>query len=106
MKLFQTTTINLALSGFHPDHTHLLNMNHLISIFAVISHLAFFFCEADNIIEYVNSAYFTTTTLGIFISFTNSIYKAKTIFILISNTEKLVNKSECRFGKNKFMMVE
>lgn len=101
MKLFVTTTKILALSGFHPNKTHMLNANHLISLFAVISHLVFFFCEADNIIEYVNSAYFTTTTLGIFLSFTHSIYKAPNIFILIGNTEDLVNKSEF-FCSNPF----
>lgn len=98
MKVFETTRMIFVLSGFRPNETHLFNMNHLISMFAVISHVAFFFYEVDNVRGYVNSAYLITTTFGIFISFTHSIYKATTIFILISNVEKLVNKSECKWA--------
>ena len=100
MKICETIRLNLGLSGFRPNQTHLLNMNHLISIFASITHVAFFFCEAENVIEYVNSAYFTTTTLGIFISHTNSICKSTTLFILIENLEKIVNRSNLALCKN------
>lgn len=103
MKLLETTLTNLAVSGFRRNQTHLFNMNHLISMFAFISHLAFFFYEAENLVEYVNSAYFTTTTLGIFISFTHSIYKAPAIFTLVDNAQKLVDKREC--NENNYYQV-
>lgn len=97
MQLLETTITNLATSGFRRNQTHLFNMNHLISMFAVISHLAFYFCEADNVVDYVNSAYFTTTALGISISFTNSITKATAIFALVDSSQKFVDKREFTF---------
>lgn len=98
MQLLETTLNNLVVSGFRRNQTHLFNMNHLITMIAVILHLAFFYFGADNVDEYVTSAYFTTTALGILISCTNSICKAPAIFTLIDNTQNFVDKRKCIFS--------
>lgn len=51
----------------------------------VASFLAFPFYEADEIIEYVTSAYFCTAILGMFSSFLHTTSQTATIFAFINN---------------------
>lgn len=110
MKFFKTIKMNLAKCLYYPNHTQLFDMKRLLitgaAFLIVVSFFLFLFYEAVSMIEYVSSAYFTTTILGIFLSFIDTTFKTKIIFTIIDdNIGGIVKKSEWRYffsRKNTF----
>lgn len=110
MEFFKTIKMNLSKCLYFPNQVHMFNMKRLLitipSFLVVVSIFSFFFYEADNVIEYVRTAYMSVTTLGIFVSFLSTMYKTNKIFILIDiDIEQTIRKSEYAI-KETFSLIE
>lgn len=88
--------MNLAKCLYYPNQTNLFNGKRLLAIFVafsiVVSYTLFLFYEADRIVEYVSSAYLSSTTLGIFLSLIDTTLHTEAIFKLIDNDIKEITK--------------
>ena len=99
MKLFETIRMNLAKCLYFPNQVRLFDTKRLLATFiaflSVISHFLFLFFGAEKMTQYVISAFWTTTILGIFCSFVHTTIKTATIFVLIDcDIGELVKQSE------------
>lgn len=84
---FKAVRKNLRMCSYYPNQTRVFDTKRLMISFmrflVVVSFFKFFIDDADNMADYVYSAYFTATTFGIFCSFLHTSSKTSTIFILI-----------------------
>lgn len=87
MNLFETIKKNLAMCLYHPNQTRLNDIKRLLAAFmlflAIVSFLAFLVYEAENMEEYVFSAYFMNVVMTIFCSFIHTSTETATMFVLI-----------------------
>lgn len=91
---------------YHPNQAHIFDMKRSMVAFAaflvVASFFAFLIFEADNMAEYVNSAYFTTTLFGVFCSFIHTSTETATIFLLLdSDMGKIIDESTFEFQSSQ-----
>lgn len=99
MKLFEIIRKNLATCLYFSNQNYIFNVKRLLATIAaflvVVSFFLFLFYEADNVTEYVSSAYFTTALLGIFLSLVDTTFKTEAIFILIDiDSGEIMRRSE------------
>lgn len=73
---------------YYPNQIRIFDVRRVVvsvvGFLVVASFFAFLFHDADDMAEYVNSAYFCTTILGIYLSFLHTTIKTATIFELIN----------------------
>lgn len=98
MKYFTTIRKNLATCSYYPNQTCFFDTKRLAIIFVALLTFASFFKVlidgADNITDYIYSAYFTTTMICAFCSFIYTSIKTPTIFALIhDDTGEIMKKS-------------
>lgn len=96
MAFYKTIKVYLAQCSYYPNQTNSFNGKRLLAILAafliVASHFLFLFYEADNVVEYVSSAYLSSTTLGFLLSLIDTTLHTEAIFKLIDNNIEEMSK--------------
>lgn len=86
------------MSLYYPDQKRIVSGERLVVCFItclmVASFFAFPFYEADDMMDYVNSAYFCTAILGTYSSFLHTTSKTAAIFAFINGG--MIVKSELK----------
>lgn len=98
MEFGKTSKMNLTKCFYYPNQTHVFNSKRLLvallGILAIGSNVLYVFRVAHDAMEYVISAFFIVTAIGIFVSFIDTSMKTAKIYSLIDFGVKIVRKSK------------
>lgn len=95
MKLFQNCQKNLEIMGYVPDQ-HPFNMKQiqvgLTMLLNIILNFIYLIHVANTPRQYMESCFYTITSILILISFISTVYKMDLIFIFIDKLQIIINE--------------
>lgn len=97
MKLFEIVQDNFALLGISPSQPRFNSKSAMVFLsigLAAISCAMFLFFEANTFMEYINTAYATSVTIGGTIAFTTLLFEKEKLLQIIHEFEEFVNESQ------------